>query len=140
MPLTIDLDTGLLIERESGGLLIAILLEKNPPGYGHAQMLDDYADLARVRAPSIVDVPIAKHVVANVDLGGDGHPYVGEVEDGLWMIAGFGGHGVMHAPPVAQLLAKIIAGRPDPTLDISSLSPWRKPGAASEWMVASKKG
>ena len=37
-------------------------------------------------------------------------------------------------------LAKIIAGMPDPTLDISSLSPWRKPGAASEWMVASKKG
>ena len=98
VPLTIDLDTGLLIERESGGLLIAILLEKNPPGYGHTQMLDDYADLARVRAPSIVDVRIAKHVVANVDLGGDGHPYVGEVEDGLWMIAGFGGHGVMHAP------------------------------------------
>ena len=140
VPLTIDLDTGLLIERESGGLLIAVLLEENPPGYGHAQMLDNYADLARVRAPSIVDVRIAKHVVANVDLGGDGHPYVGEVEDGLWMIAGFGGHGVMHAPPVAQLLAKIIAGRPDPTLDISSLTPWRKPGAASEWMVASKKG
>src|SRR5207302_5214955 len=40
VPLTIDLDTGLLIERESGGLLIAILLEKNPPGYGHTQMLD----------------------------------------------------------------------------------------------------
>jgi len=56
------------------------------------------------------------------------------------MIAGFGGHGVMHAPPVAQLLARIIAGRPDPTLDISSLTPWRKPGAESEWMVASKKG
>jgi len=56
------------------------------------------------------------------------------------MIAGFGGHGVMHAPPVAQLLAKIIAGMPDPTLDISSLTPWRKPGAESEWMVASKKG
>src|SRR6266571_3722673 len=120
VPLTIDLDTGLLIERESGGLLIAVLLEENPPGYGHAQMLDNYADLARVRAPSIVDVPIAKHVVANVDLGGDGHPYVGEVEEGLWMIAGFGGHGVMHAPPVSQLLAKIIAGRPDLTLE----EPW----------------
>ena len=140
VPLTIDLDTGLLIERESGGLLIAVLLEQNPPGYGHAQMLDEYADLARVRAPSIVDVRIAKHVVANVDLGGDGHPYVGQVEDGLWMIAGFGGHGVMHAPPVAQALAKVIAGKPDPTLDISTLDPWRKPGAASEWMVASKKG
>lgn len=140
VPLTIDLDTGLLIERESGGLLIAVLLDENPPGYGHAQMLDEYADLARVRAPSIVDVRIARHVVANVDLGGDGHPYVGQVDEGLWMIAGFGGHGVMHAPPVAQALARVIAGRPDSTLDISMLDPRRKPGTASEWMVASKKG
>ena len=139
VPLTIDLDTGLLIERESGGLLIAILLDENPPGYGHAEMLDQFADLARVRAPSIADVHVVKHVVANVDLGGDGHPYVGQVEEGLWMIAGFGGHGVMHAPAVAELLAKTIAGRPDPTLDISSLDPRRKPGSASEWMVASKK-
>jgi glycine/D-amino acid oxidase-like deaminating enzyme len=140
VPLTIDMDSGLLIERESGGLLIAILLEENPPGYGHAQMLDEFADLARVRAPSLAEVRIVKHVVANVDLGGDGHPYVGQVEDGLWMVAGFGGHGVMHAPPVAELLAKMIVGRPDPTLDISQLDPWRKPGTASEWMVASKKG
>jgi glycine/D-amino acid oxidase-like deaminating enzyme len=140
VPLTIDMDTGLLIERESGGLLIAILLEENPPGYGHAQMLDEFAELARVRAPSLADVGIARHVVANVDLGGDGHPYVGQVADGLWMVAGFGGHGVMHAPPVAQLLAKMIVGRPDHSLDISELDPWRKPGTASEWMVASKKG
>lgn len=140
VPLTIDLDTGLLIERESGGLLIAILLDENPPGYGHAEMLDQFADLARVRAPSIADVHVVKHVVANVDLGGDGHPYVGQVEDGLWMIAGFGGHGVMHAPAVAELLAKTIAGRPDSSLDISPLDPRRKPGSSSEWMVASKKG
>src|SRR5207247_9882859 len=140
VPLTIDLDTGFEVEREGRALLVAVLLEENPPGYDHTQMLGDFHELARVRAPSLADIRIARYTLANVDLGGDGHPYVGEVEDGLWMIAGFGGHGVMHAPPVAQLLAKIIAGRPDPTLDISSLTPWRKPGAASEWMVASKKG
>jgi sarcosine oxidase subunit beta len=140
VPLTIDLDTGLLIEREAGGLLVAILLEEIPPGYGHARMLEDFADLARVRAPSLADLRIARHVVANVDLGGDGHPYVGLVEDGMWMLAGFGGHGAMHAPPVAKLLAQTIAGRPDSTLDISDLSPWRTSGAAAEWMVAAKKG
>jgi sarcosine oxidase subunit beta len=139
VPLTIDLDTGLLVERESGGLLIALLLDENPPGYGHAQMLDQFAEVARVRAPSLADVRVARHVVANVDLGGDGHPYVGQVEEGLWMIAGFGGHGVMHAPPVAQALARVMARRPDSTLDISMLDPRRKPGTESEWMVASKK-
>jgi len=140
VPLTLDLDTGFVVERESEGLIIAILLEDNPPGYGHTRMLEDFAELARVRAPSLADLHIAKHVVANVDLGGDGHPYVGSVEDGLWMAAGFGGHGVMHGPPVAELLAKTIAGRPDPTVDIAPLTPWRKAGAATEWMVAAKKG
>ena len=140
VPLTLDLDTGFLVEREADGLLISILLDQNPPGYGQTQMLEDFAELARVRAPSLADVRVARHVVANVDLGGDGHPYVGQVEDGLWMLAGFGGHGAMHAPPVANLLARIIAGRPDPTLDISSLSPWRTADSTAEWMVASKKG
>jgi sarcosine oxidase subunit beta len=140
VPLTLDMDTGLLVEREGEGLIIAILLEENPPGYGHARMLEQFGELARVRAPSLADLRIARHVVANVDLGGDGHPYVGAVADGLWMVAGFGGHGAMHAPPVSELLAKTIAGRPDLTLDITSLNPWRAPGAATEWMVASKKG
>jgi sarcosine oxidase subunit beta len=140
LPLTIDLDTGFLVEREAEGLIIAILLEVNPPGYGHTRMLEEFAELARVRAPSLADLNVAKRIVANVDMGGDGHPYVGSVEDGLWMAAGFGGHGVMHGPPVGELLAKTIAGRPDRTLDITPLSPWRQAGAASEWMVAAKKG
>jgi sarcosine oxidase subunit beta len=140
VPLTLDLDTGFVVEREATGLIIAILFEVNPAGYGHTRMLEEFADLARVRAPSLADLHIARRVVANVDMGGDGHPYVGSVEDGLWMAAGFGGHGVMHGPPVAELLAKTIAGRPDPTVDITPLTPWRKPGAASEWMVAAKKG
>ncbi len=140
VPLTLDLDTGFVVEREATGLIIAILFEVNPAGYGHTRMLEGFAELARVRAPSLADLHIARRVVANVDMGGDGHPYVGSVEDGLWMAAGFGGHGVMHGPPVAELLAKTIAGRPDPTVDITPLTPWRKAGAASEWMVAAKKG
>lgn len=139
VPLTLDMDTGFVVEREGEGLVIAILLEENPPGYGHTQFAEQFAELARVRAPSLADVRIAKHVVANVDMGGDGHPYVGQVEEGLWMLAGFGGHGAMHGPPVAELLAKTIAGRPDPTVDLAPLSPWRKPGSAEEWMVAAKK-
>ena len=140
VPLTLDLDTGFVVEREGDGLLIAILLEENPPGYGHARMLEEFADLARVRAPSLAGVGIARQVVANVDLGGDGHPYVGEVEPGLWMAAGFGGHGAMHGPPVAELLARAMAGRPDPGVDLSPLEPRRRAGAAPEWMVAAKKG
>ena len=139
VPLTIDLDTGFEVEREGKALLVAVLLEENPPGYDHTQMLADFHELARVRAPSLADIRIARYTLANVDLGGDGHPYVGEVADGLWMIAGFSGHGTMHGPVVARLLARVMAGRPDPTLDISSLNPWRKAEQSAEWMVATKK-
>lgn len=140
VPLTIDLDTGFVVEREGEGLVIGILYEENPPGYGHTRMLEQFAELARVRAPSLSDLQVARRIVANVDMGGDGHPYIGAVDEGLWMAAGFGGHGAMHGPPVGELLAKTIAGRPDPAVDITPLSPWRKPGAATEWMVAAKKG
>jgi sarcosine oxidase subunit beta len=139
VPLTIDLDTGFLVEREADALVIAMLLEENPPGYGHRQMLELFAEAARVRAPALADVGVARQVVADVDMGGDGHPYVGEVERGLWMAAGFGGHGVMHGPPVGELLARTMAGRPDPTFDLASLSPWRQAGAGGEWMVATRK-
>jgi sarcosine oxidase, subunit beta len=139
VPLTIDLDTGFVVEREGQSLVIGILLEENPAGYGHEQMLVEFAELARQRAPVLGDVRIARQVVANVDLGGDGHPYVGEVEPGLWMAAGFGGHGTMHGPVVARLLAGTIAGRPDPSVDLSPLDPRRSPAASGEWMVAARK-
>ena len=139
VPLTIDLDTGFIVEREGEGLVIGILYDENPPGYGHLPMLEGFADLARVRAPVLEGVEVARHVVANVDHGGDGHPYVGEVEPGLWMAAGFGGHGAMHGPPVAQLLARTMVGRPDPTIDITVLDPRRPAGSTGEWMVASQK-
>jgi sarcosine oxidase subunit beta len=139
VPLTIDLDTGFCVEPEGQGLLVAILLEENPPRWNHQRMLEEFGALARHRAPDLVEVGIARFTTGDVDLGGDGHPYVGEVANGLWMAAGFGGHGVMHAPAVGQLLAKQIAGQADPGLDISALDPHRPPHAAEEWMVATKK-
>lgn len=139
VPLTIDLDTGFCVEPEGKAVVLAILLEENPPGWSHDQMLVDFGTLAQRRAPALADVHVARFTTGNVDLGGDGHPYVGLVEPGLWMAAGFGGHGTMHGPAVGQLLAGLIAGRPDPTIDLSILDPRRAPHANEEWMVATKK-
>jgi glycine/D-amino acid oxidase-like deaminating enzyme len=140
VPLTIDLDTGFFVEPEGRALWIAVLLEEPPPGWSHQPMLAAYGELASTRAPVLTDLKVARLTTGMVDYGGDGHPYVGEVAEGLWMAAGFGGHGTMHGPPVGALLAGAIAGRPDPALDITPLSPWRTAGGESEWMVAAKKG
>jgi sarcosine oxidase, subunit beta len=139
VPLTIDLDTGFCVEPEGKALVLAILLEENPPGWSHDQMLVEFGALAQHRAPALADIKVARFTTGNVDLGGDGHPYVGAVEPGLWMAAGFGGHGTMHGPAVGQLLARLIAGRPDPAIDLKILDPRRTPHTAEEWMVATKK-
>jgi glycine/D-amino acid oxidase-like deaminating enzyme len=56
------------------------------------------------------------------------------------MAAGFSGHGTMHGPVVAELLARAIVGRPDPQFDLAVFDPRRPPAPESEWMQATQKG
>jgi len=90
-------------------------------------MLVEFGELARRRAPVLAAVKIARFSRGDVDLGG---------MDILTLVrsrpAGFGGHGTMHGPVIGRLLAAMMAGRPDPTIDISSLRPHRPVGAAEE--------
>ena len=52
------------------------------------------------------------------DVTPDHQPLIGEVEDGLWLAAGFSGHGFMLAPAIGRRLAGAIAGSPvDDLLD-----------------------
>jgi hypothetical protein len=45
----------------------------------------------------------------------------------------------MHGPVVAELLARMIAGRPDPAVDLTAFDPRRPPGPDAEWMQATQK-
>lgn len=126
IPTVIDVDTGLCIEREGNGVVLA-MLGRNPVLRDHDHLAEEFFTAATHRAPSLMDLPITHRLLAHPTVGGDGHPYVGVVDDGLWAIA-FVGHGAMHGPPVAEAVAREVAGRPDRTLD---LSPWdvrREPG------------
>jgi sarcosine oxidase subunit beta len=56
------------------------------------------------------------------DVTPDHDPVLGPVAEGLWVAAGFSGHGFMLAPAVGRLLAESVLGRPDPLLDSYSLA------------------
>lgn len=141
VPLTVDFDTGFCIEREGPGLALTVLLEKLPDGYGFDDMFEDLVAAATTRAPSLLDLPITHRMSADADMVSDGHPNAGMVDEDLWVLAGFAGHGVMHGPPLAELLALQMLGTPDPELDIAILDPRRMMDrAGGEWMVAAKKG
>ncbi len=65
----------------------------------------------------MVELP---HLVSGVyDLSPDNQPFLGQVPGaaGVWLAAGFSGHGFMIAPAVGRLLAGAVTGRPDPLLD-----------------------
>lgn len=138
IPVLLDLDTGLFIEREQDGCLLSVL--RNEESYSTNDMLDDLADALVCRAPVLADVAIRATYSAVADLSGDGHPYVGEVEHGLWVLAGFDAHGTMHAPPLAEALARSMAGQPDASLDLGEFEPARPLRERKEWMTAARTG
>lgn len=138
VPLTIDLDTGFAVEREGDGVAIA-LLDPVAAERSAMQMLEDVAGIAATRAPDLVSVGIRSTMIADADGCIDGRPYAGAIDEGLWVLAGFGGHGVVHAPPIAEQLASQIAGQ-SATIDISAFDPLRDTsGGAAEWMTAVKQ-
>jgi sarcosine oxidase, subunit beta len=137
VPLTVDFDTGFCIEREGPGLAVSVLLSELPPGYGPHDMIEEWSALASNRAPGLVDLGISHLLTAEADEVSDGHPNAGELDEGLWALAGFAGHGVMHGPVLAELLARVIVGDPDPRFDLSVCDPLRvsKVESGGEWMI-----
>jgi sarcosine oxidase subunit beta len=125
VPITIDVDSGLFVEREGPGLALAVI-GRTPQLTSHQEVLYEFIRRAQIRAPGLLNVRIAKEVTLNPAIGGDGAPYVGELEPGLWTCC-FVGHGAMHGPPVAELVARELAGNSDPTVDMSAWDPHRKP-------------
>jgi sarcosine oxidase subunit beta len=69
-----------------------------------------------------VEFPLLVH--GRYDMTPDRQAIIGEVDDGLWVAAGFSGHGFMIAPAVGRMLAEAIAGAgADPALQ--ALAPQR---------------
>lgn len=137
VPLTIDFDTGFCVEREGPGLAVSMLRSDVPPGYGPEEMIEEWSSIAATRAPGLVDLGISHLLSAEADEVSDGHPNAGQLDEGLWALAGFAGHGVMHGPVLAELLARVMLGDPDPQLDLSACDPRRvsRTEHSGEWMI-----
>lgn len=137
VPLTLDLDSGFCIDRHGVGLTVTVF---DPAVSGSEdEMLMRFAELASDRAPELTEVGVRTSTVAVADAtGGDGLPFIGEVEQGLWVLSGFDAHGTMQAPAVAELATRWLTGGEDPVLDRATFDPWRSPSATREWLRAEK--
>lgn len=79
---------------------------------------------ATIRAASESLLPQLAHVSypllvhGTYDVTPDHQPILGPVDDGLFVAAGFSGHGFMIAPAVARITADAVDGKRDPALDV----------------------
>lgn len=76
------------------------------------------------RHPAFADLTIVSRWSCYYEMTPDDHPVVGRVPGvaGLYLAAGFSGHGFMHAPATAQLIVEEMLDGKATTLDISDLS------------------
>jgi sarcosine oxidase subunit beta len=64
------------------------------------------------------------------DVTRDHQPLIAEAETGLWVAAGFSGHGFMIAPAVGRIVAEaLLDGRHDPALESFALDRFARRGS-----------
>jgi sarcosine oxidase subunit beta len=129
IPMTIDADSGVLIRREGNRVLIAYSNPDEPPGFNTAfdpdfplrivEKLD-----ARFPAVGEAGLDIKRSWAGLYEVTPDHHAVIGPVPGmpGFFVVAGFSGHGVMHAPAAGRAVAEMIVRGRSESVDVTALS------------------
>jgi sarcosine oxidase subunit beta len=110
LPMTIEGETGFHFRRVGRDVLRLAMVEA-VARWGDREWVDEAlvedwrARLAR-RYPRAAGVPVLRAWAGLYDMTPDAHPIIGRVADGLYVAAGFSGHGFMQAPAVGAALAE----------------------------------
>ena len=97
----------------NGRVLASDLAARGDDGRAHVRTTID------ALLPRLTYVTFPLVVRGEYDVTPDHQPIIGEVDDGVWVAAGFSGHGFMIAPAVARIVAEaIVDGTRDDALDV----------------------
>ncbi len=121
-PLVADLSNGLYFSQSMRGEIVGgVSNDDVPPGLDQqssAKFLALYARALTDIMPLLGGVRVLRQWAGCYDITPDGSPIVGEVDevDGMFLLAGFMGHGFMMAPIMGKLAAGYILERTDADL------------------------
>jgi sarcosine oxidase subunit beta len=130
IPMCVDLDTGVLIRKESksGGFVVAYSDPSEPPGRDTSvdpRFLEQVAERAGNRFPFLLEAGIhARHCWAGLyPETPDHHAIVGPApgQPRFLQCVGFGGHGIMHSLAAACAITELVTRGRSETLDIRPL-------------------
>jgi len=126
-PMTIDFHTSFYFHPEGEGVLFGMSDPATPPGDDTRvdwSFLDRITAVAQRRWPPLLDARVKTAWAGLYENTPDFQPLIGPLQAGLWIAAGFSGHGFMMAPVVGKWLASWIADGAPPS-DLSAFAPDR---------------
>ncbi len=125
-PFVIDFSRALYFHREGAGILTGMSNRDEPPGWNTA--VDDewrlhHLESAMERLPMLADAEIMAEWAGLYEVTPDDQPILGRLPqaDGLYVCAGFSGHGLMHGPGAGLLMAEEMLDGRAHTVDIDPL-------------------
>ena len=126
-PFIIDYHYGFSIRREGPGILLGFGRKNEASTFStHSDwdLVPEVAERAVHRAPVLDDALITRAYAGLYEMTPDQTGIISPVPgvEGLYVIAGFSGHGFMHGPIGGQLMAELIADGQAHTVDIAPLS------------------
>ena len=110
-PLVIAIDRGLAAKQLADGRVLASDLRgEGDPAVERDRWRRRIHEQLELLLPALQFVAFPIIATGSYDLTPDGQPIVDSLDDGLWVAAGFSGHGFMVAPSTGRLVADGIAG------------------------------
>jgi sarcosine oxidase subunit beta len=126
-PMTIDFHTSFYFHPEGDGVLFGMSDPATPPGDDTRvdwSFLDRIIAVAERRWPPLLEARVKTAWAGLYENTPDSQPLIGPLQEGLWIAAGFSGHGFMMAPVLGKWLAAWIA-LGAPPVDLGAFAPDR---------------
>jgi sarcosine oxidase subunit beta len=124
-PFVIDFAQSLYFHREGEGILTGMSNPAEEPGFD--QSIDTEWEILAMQAaadrlPMLEQAGRISHWAGLYEVTPDAHPIFGRTPvEGLWIVAGFSGHGFMHGPISGKLMAEFVLQGESKTVDVSQL-------------------
>jgi sarcosine oxidase subunit beta len=132
-PLVVSAEKHFAAKQLANGRVLASDLSARGDDSSAARWRSHVRHVVEELVPLLTYVSFPLLVRGEYDVTPDHQPIIGEVEDGVFVAAGFSGHGFMIAPAVARIVADaVLDGRRDDVLDVLDASRFAEGRAVPE--------